>query len=51
MKISELNIGQSAQVLSVGGEGSLRQHLLGMGLIPGSVITLQGKALWVTLWN
>ena len=44
MKISELNIGQSAQVLSVGGEGSLRQHLLGMGLIPGSVITLQGKA-------
>ena len=44
MKISELKIGQSARVIEVGGEGSLRQHLLGMGLIPGSVITLQGKA-------
>ncbi|MGM9788580.1 MAG: ferrous iron transport protein B [Candidatus Cryptobacteroides sp.] len=44
MKISELKIGQSAKVLTVGGEGSLRQHLLGMGLIPGSILTLQGRA-------
>lgn len=44
MKISELKIGQSAKVLTVGGEGSLRQHLLGMGLIPGSILSLQGRA-------
>lgn len=44
MKVNELRIGQSAEVLSVGGEGSIRQHFLGMGIIPGSVITLQGRA-------
>lgn len=31
-------------MLTVGGEGSLRQHLLGMGLIPGSILSLQGRA-------
>ncbi len=44
MKVNELKIGQSAEVLFVGGEGSIRQHFLGMGIIPGSVITLQGRA-------
>lgn len=44
MNISELKIGQSAEVLAVGGEGNLRQHFLGMGIIPGTVITLHGKA-------
>ncbi len=44
MKVNELKIGQSAEVLSVGGKGSIRQHFLGMGIIPGSVITLQGRA-------
>ncbi len=44
MKVNELKIGQSAEVLSVGGQGSIRQHFLGMGIIPGSVITLQGRA-------
>ncbi len=40
MKLSELQIGQSANVLSVGGEGSLRQHFLDMGLIPDAEVTL-----------
>ena len=44
MKVNELKIGQHAEVLSVGGRGSIRQHFLGMGIIPGSVITLQGRA-------
>ena len=44
MKVNELKIGQHAEVLSVGGQGSIRQHFLGMGIIPGSVITLQGRA-------
>lgn len=44
MKINELKIGQSAEVLSVGGQGNIRQHFLGMGIIPGSIITLQGRA-------
>lgn len=37
---NQLEIGESARVLSVGGEGALRQHLLDMGLIPGEIITL-----------
>ncbi len=40
MKLSELKIGQSAVIDSVGGEGSLRQHFLDMGVIPGAELTL-----------
>ena len=39
MKLNELEIGKSARILKVGGNGALRQHFLDMGLIPGSVIT------------
>lgn len=44
MKLNELEIGRSAKVLAVGGEGSLRKHLLGMGLIPGAVVSIIGRA-------
>lgn len=40
MHLNELNIGESAVVRSVGGEGALRQHFLDMGVIPGAQITL-----------
>ena len=36
MKLEELAIGKSAVILSVGGEGALRQHFLDMGLIQGT---------------
>ncbi|MBR2742528.1 MAG: ferrous iron transport protein B [Clostridia bacterium] len=35
MTLNELKAGQSAYIDEVGGEGSLRQHLLDMGVIPG----------------
>ena len=38
--IKDLEIGQSGRILSVGGEGALRQHILDMGLIPGVDITI-----------
>lgn len=38
MYLSELKKGESARILSVGGGGSLRQHFLDMGLIPGKTI-------------
>lgn len=40
MTLKELKIGQSAKVTAVGGQGSLRQHILDMGVIPGVEITL-----------
>lgn len=40
MNLKELEIGKSAVILSVGGEGALRQHFLDMGLIPGAEVTL-----------
>ncbi len=40
MTLSDLEIGKSAVILSVGGEGALRQHFLDMGLIPGAEVTL-----------
>lgn len=40
MTLKELEIGKSAVVTEVGGEGALRQHFLDMGVIPGSEITL-----------
>lgn len=38
--LKELKIGKSATVISVGGEGALRQHFLDMGLIPGAQVTM-----------
>ena len=40
MTIKDCKPGQSARVLSVGGEGALRQHFLDMGVIPGAEITV-----------
>ena len=40
MTLKELEIGQSAIITRVGGEGALRQHFLDMGVIPGAEITL-----------
>ena len=40
MNLKDLKIGESAIVTEVGGEGSLRQHFLDMGVIPGAEVTL-----------
>lgn len=40
MTLNELRIGQTAHIVRVGGEGSLRQHFLDMGIIPGAEVTL-----------
>ena len=40
MKLKELEIGKSAVVREVGGDGALRQHFLDMGLIPGTKVKL-----------
>ncbi|MBQ2749962.1 MAG: ferrous iron transport protein B [Clostridia bacterium] len=40
MTLRDLKINQSAVINQVGGEGSLRQHFLDMGLIPGAEVTL-----------
>ena len=44
MNLTELPIGRTAVVEKVGGEGSLRQHFLDMGVIPGAEITLEKYA-------
>ena len=40
MTLKELPIGKMATVISVGGEGALRQHFLDMGIIPGAAVTM-----------
>ena len=40
MTLNNLEIGKSAVIGKVGGEGALRQHFLDMGLIPGAEVTL-----------
>ena len=40
MTLRELEIGKSAVIQTVGGEGALRQHFLDMGVIPGAKVTL-----------
>lgn len=44
MTLRDLNIGDSAIITGVGGEGSLRQHFLDMGVLPGSEVTLMKYA-------
>ena len=38
--LKDLELGQTAVITAVGGEGSLRQHFLDMGVIPGAEVTL-----------
>ncbi|MGN1349931.1 MAG: FeoA domain-containing protein, partial [Anaerovoracaceae bacterium] len=40
MTLKELKIGETATITAVGGSGALRNHLLDMGLIPGTRITV-----------
>ena len=40
MTLKDLPIGKTATVLTVGGEGALRQHFLDMGLIPKADVTM-----------
>ena len=40
LTLKQLEIGKTATVVSVGGEGALRQHFLDMGLIPEADVTM-----------
>lgn len=40
MTLKDIEIGKSAEILAVHGEGALRHHLLDMGLIPGAEATI-----------
>ena len=42
MNLKDLEIGKTAIIKTVGGEGSLRQHFLDMGVIPGAEVTPHG---------
>ncbi len=40
MTLDKLSVGESAVIIRVGGDGALRLHLLDMGLIPRTRVTL-----------
>lgn len=40
MTLKELPIGKTATILTVGGEGALRQHFLDMGVIPNADVRM-----------
>lgn len=44
MTLDKLPIGKPAVILTVGGEGDLRCHLLDMGLIPHTEVTVRKVA-------
>ena len=44
MTLKEIKTGEYAEVLAVGGEGNLRQHLLDMGVIPGTHVKMIKRA-------
>ena len=44
MTLDKLKAGQTAKIISVGGDGALRCRLLDMGLITKTVVTLQKVA-------
>ena len=51
MTLRELEIGKSAVIRRVGGEGALRQHFLDMGMIPGAEVTVVKLPPWATPWR
>ena len=40
MNLTELEIGKTGKIISVGGSGALHQHFLDMGVIPSADITV-----------
>ena len=44
MTLDELHIGDSAVIVSVGGEGALRRRLLDMGLTPKTKVSVRKMA-------
>lgn len=44
MTLDKLPIGKTAVIISVGGEGNLRCHLLDMGLIPHTEVSVRKAA-------
>ncbi|MCR5783920.1 MAG: ferrous iron transport protein A, partial [Clostridia bacterium] len=38
MTLKDIKAGQTARILTVGGDGALRQHFLDMGIIPGTEV-------------
>jgi len=40
MTLKEMEIGKTAVITKVGGDGALRQHFLDMGVIPGAEVTI-----------
>lgn len=44
MSLKELQVGKSARITAVGGEGALRQRLLDMGITPNTIVTLRKTA-------
>lgn len=44
MTLDKLPIGKTARIIEVGGEGDLRCHLLDMGLIPHTEVTVRKMA-------
>ena len=44
MTLDKLPIGKKAVITSVGGEGNLRNHLLDMGIIPKTVVSVRKTA-------
>ncbi|MCD7836315.1 MAG: ferrous iron transport protein B [Lachnospiraceae bacterium] len=44
MTLRDLEIGETAIIDAVGGEGALRQHFLDMGVIPGAEVSLEKYA-------
>lgn len=48
LTLKDLPIGKTATVKTVGGDGSLRQHLLDMGIIPEAVLPWLSMHQWAT---
>ena len=44
MTLNQLELGEPAQVLQVGGEGALRRRLLDMGITPGTRVMVRKVA-------
>lgn len=43
-KLSQFQVGESGQIISVAGEGKIRRRLFDMGVTPGACVRLRKKA-------
>lgn len=44
LRLSDIETGEKVQIVKIAGEGNLKRRVLDMGLVPGTIVSMEKKA-------